>query len=153
MKGWNIAVIIILSVIIGILLGRTCFKSPTIEYHTKTDTLYVEKIIVDSVPKEVAKTIVRTEYVPIKDTLYIHDSVFVKIPIEQKVYETEDYKAIVSGYKPSLDYMEVRAKEIHINSETVRKTKWGLGFSLGYGIAQKPSPYIGVSLNYNIISW
>ena len=31
------------------------------------------------------------------------DSVRVNVPITQKVYETEDYRAYVSGYQPSLD--------------------------------------------------
>jgi len=37
------------------------------------------------------------------------DSVSVEIPITQKVYETDRYRAVVSGYKPSLDDIYIPA--------------------------------------------
>lgn len=41
------------------------------------------------------------------------DSIPVLIPITSKEYKTDNYRAIVSGYKPSLDFMEVfKDKEI-----------------------------------------
>lgn len=153
MKDVVAVIAIILALVAGFLIGRDLNKAPTIVYKEKTDTLYIEKIKIDSVPKEVAKIEIRTEYIPVVDTAYIHDSVFIKIPIEQKTYETEDYKAIISGYKPSLDYMEVRCKEVQITHEIAKKDKWGLGVSLGYGFGKTASPYIGVSVNYNFLTW
>ena len=153
MKNIFAILAILVSLVLGFLIGRDCNSEPTIVYKEKTDTLYIEKTKIDSVPKEVAKIVIKTEYIPVTDTAYVHDSIYIKIPIEQKTYETEDYKAIVSGYKPSLDYMEVRCKEVQITHEIAKKDKWGLGVSVGYGFGKQISPYIGVSVNYNLLTW
>ena len=70
------------------------------------------------------------------------------IPITSKEYKTDDYRAVVSGYKPSLDFMEVyREKEII----TLKPKRWGLGLQVGYGY---PSGlYVGGGVSYNLFMW
>lgn len=72
----------------------------------------------------------------------IQEPVYVPVPITQKEYQTENYRAWVSGYKPSLDSVWVYPEKIIIR-ETPRK--WGIGVIAGYGIGRDGlSPYVGV---------
>ncbi len=81
------------------------------------------------------------------------DSVDVEIPITQKVYESEDYKAYVSGFEPKLDSIFVRSKTI---TNTISYTKppdkkfwkdrigFGITAGVGYGLIHKQADvYIG----------
>ena len=81
------------------------------------------------------------------------DSAAVEIPITQKVYESEDYKAYVSGFEPKLDSIFVRSKTI---TETISYTKppdkkfwkdrigFGITAGVGYGLIHKQADvYIG----------
>lgn len=78
------------------------------------------------------------------------DSAKVNVPITQKRYETEDYRAYVSGYQPSLDSLFI-TKPTQIVRITEKPSRWGIGISAGYGIGTKGlSPYIGVGVVYRI---
>ena len=84
------------------------------------------------------------------------DSVSVEIPITQKVYETDRYRAVVSGYKPSLDdiYIYQPTQIVQVKSKPKR---WGVGIQVGYGVTLKQtpqfSPYIGVGVSYNLFQF
>ena len=81
------------------------------------------------------------------------DSVEVLVPITQKTYETEDYKAWVSGYEPNLDSLELYRPTI-IKTMTVRKQpRWGIGVAIGAGygvINKKPDVFVGVAGYYRL---
>lgn len=78
----------------------------------------------------------------------IHDTIYIPIPMQRKVYQTEDYRAVVSGFRPSLDSMTIyRKKEIVYN----RDRNFGIGVVGGYGIGRNGlSPYVGIGLYYRI---
>ena len=84
------------------------------------------------------------------------DSVSVEIPITQKVYETDRYRAVVSGYKPSLDdiYIYQPTQIVQVKSKPKR---WGVGIQVGYGVTLKKtpqfSPYVGVGVSYNLFQF
>ena len=112
-----------------------------------------------TIPQPVKETPKRidTVYLPIlidttTDRTVESDSISVLIPITSKEYETDDYRAIVSGYKPSLDFMEVyRDKEIITLSPLQKKKHWGLGLQTGYGY---PSGwYFGIGISCNLFIW
>lgn len=85
-------------------------------------------------------------------TIIVRDSlVFIQVPMEQKIYEGENYKAAVSGYKPTLDWIETYNTTKTI---TPQPKKWGLSISAGYGITPngfEPTLMIGVSRDF--IQW
>lgn len=84
------------------------------------------------------------------DSIIYHDSAKVAIPIETKEYKTDYYKAVISGYKPNLELMEVYTKTQTI-TVTPKKKRWGLGVHVGYGY---PSGwYIGGGISYNLVVW
>lgn len=85
----------------------------------------------------------------------VHDTVTVFVPISQSVYETELYKAWVSGYRAKLDSIEIynRVQTIYVR-EHVKKVRWGLGIQAGYGFFPCGSGvYAGVGVSYNLFQW
>ena len=83
----------------------------------KKDTLtIVDTIRIDN-PVEVIKWKDKLVYIPITDTISIHDTTYIALQFEKKVYQDSAYRAIVSGFKPSLDEIEVYQK-----TQTIVKT-------------------------------
>lgn len=83
------------------------------------------------------------------------DSVSVVVPIEQRVYEGEYYKATVEGYRPSLVDMQLKIPEVLVTeTKTVTKRKlWSvtIGPQLGYGITPAGMhPYAGVGVTFGL---
>ena len=85
------------------------------------------------------------------------DSVRVIVPITQKSYETDEYKAWVSGYEPNLDSIFVFPKTTVIHERSYKPpNKWHIGITGGYGYgfkSKQAEPYIGISITYSIISF
>ena len=98
-------------------------------------------------PMPVYETLIREvpEVFPIYVTLggdTIREPVYIPVPITQKEYSTDNYRAWVSGYKASLDSVWVYP-ETKIIREKPRR--WGIGVIAGYGIGRNGlSPYVGV---------
>jgi hypothetical protein len=74
------------------------------------------------------------------------------IPVSSAVYETEDYRAVVEGYKPRLASMELYPKVTTItNTVTITgRPRWALtgGIGVGYVPGRGIEPYLGISLGY-----
>ena len=88
--------------------------------------------------------------------LKTQDSVTVQIPITQRVYETERYRAVVSGYQPSLDDLLIYQPSQVVRIKDKPK-RWGIGVQVGYGMTVKGTPqfapYIGVGVSYNLFTF
>ena len=81
------------------------------------------------------------------------DSARVIVPITQKTYETDDYKAWVSGYEPELDSINIyRRTETVTNTLYLDKNRrrWGVMTGIGAGISHKGTvtPMVGVMIGY-----
>ena len=78
------------------------------------------------------------------------DTIYVLVPVTQKEYVSENYRAWVSGYNAALDSIYVFPKTVYI-TQTMPARKWGLGVVGGYGIGRYGfSPYVGVGVYYKI---
>lgn len=123
---------------------------------THTDTIVQEK------PVYYAKKVVDTVFVPVTDTLRERDTLWLALEREQKAYRDSLYEAWVSGYDPALDsiriYAPVQVVTVTERIPVVRRTHWGIGISAGYGATLQDktvrlSPYIGIGVSYNLLSW
>ena len=162
-KGPIIYIVILALFILSFGLGRYTAKPETIlEERERIDTLVIRDTLTHYVPKYVHRHTRDTIRVPIRET--IHDTVAVYLPRETRVYEDARYRAEVSGYRPSLDRIDIYTQTQVVTKDVTQvvkqKTRWGLGISAGYGVAIntaeqafKPAPYIGVGIHYNLISW
>ncbi len=148
---------ILVCLLIGLVVWMRCNPHDPSPVYVKGDTVRIRDTIRDTIPKPVKETLKRTDtvYLPIlidttTDRTVEDDSVPVIIPITSKEYKTDDYRAVVSGYKPSLDLMEVyREKEI-ITLKPKQK-RWGLGLQVGYGYPG--GLYVGGGVSYNLFMW
>ena len=130
---------------------------------TTYDTIYSSNTIIEH------DTLYLTQFVPIRqevvriDSVYVNDTIFVPIPIEQKVYLTKDYRAVIEGYKANLLSLEIYREQKHTfdsilvnQSTTITKYKRPrLTLSIGPGIGydgRKLSPFIGIHAGWVIWS-
>lgn len=97
------------------------------------------------------------ENIPPQEMSDERDSMAVEIPITQKRYDGDDYRAYVSGYEPSLDSIFVFPKTTTIRERAYKPpNKWHIGITAGYGYgfsSKHAKPYIGVGITYSIISF
>ena len=163
-KSWMflVAFILIWSLAVFYAGRNWAIKRDISGYAERVDTLVVRDTIVQEKPFYRTISQVRTEYVPVCDTIRIQDTLFVPVPIETKVYEDSLYRAEVSGYRASLDRLEIYQQE-RIITQTIpvqvkERKRWGIGVQAGYGVSTpngKPvlSPYIGIGVSYDLIRW
>ena len=136
---------------------------------TRTEILEIrdtiEKISYDTifVDRPIAYKVKKIKHDTVRITDIKHDSVDVILPVIQKEYRDSAYSAWVSGYQDvNLDSIQVYQKNIFTeinNTKYVTKYKnrpFSLGIQVGYGfdfMNRQYSPYVGVGLQYNIISF
>lgn len=90
---------------------------------------------------------------------FMRDSAEVVVPITQKKYETEDYRAYVSGYEASLDSLYLYRKTVREVVVAAAKPQgtvtarlgFGLAAGAGYGIIHKqPDIFVGAVVSYRL---
>lgn len=119
---------------------------------TKIDTHVVEKPVL----KE--KRVTDTVFVAIEvhDTTTINDTLYMRLEFETKTYQGEDYLAKVSGYNPSLYYIETYPKtkviKESVTQSVTNRNTLGVGIEVGYMTALSVPIYLeyGRMLNDNI---
>lgn len=124
------------------------------------EVVEVEVIRTDTV--RITDTILRVQPIctikRVTDTLLIHTTdtlmreVVVSLPREERVYEDSTFRAVVSGYRPSLDTMQVYHRHSVVKvTERITPPRWSLGLQGGVGVTPKGiQPYIGVGVAYRL---
>ena len=141
------------------LLGRRSVKPEIVKIHRK-DTVVVRDTVRETVlvPKVRYLTRVDTVLLPVPgDTVEVP----VLVPISRKVYEGEDYRAVVSGFRASLDTLDIFRKTQTVTNTVVQRVevpgkpkRWGIGVSAGYALTpQGVKPYIGAGISYSFITF
>ena len=139
-------VLFLVGVLIGWLPKGRLQKETIVE---KRDTLIIRDTVKEykPVPVEVVKEKWKTQLVEVKDTVRIHDTLYLNLPIEKKVYKKEDYYAEVTGYNPSLTYIEVYPKTVYV-TETIRRKDKCNYLSVGAEACYIGTVYIPIYLEY-----
>ena len=141
------------------LLGRRSVKPEIVEIH-RTDTVVVRDTVRETVLVPKVRYLTRVDTVLLKvpgDAVKVP----VLVPISRKVYEGEDYRAVVSGFRASLDTLDIFRKTQTVTNTVVQRVevpgkpkRWGIGVSAGYALTpQGMKPYIGAGVQYNFLSW
>jgi len=151
------------ALVAAFLFGRVTVKNaPIIEERVDTVVVYKIDTITRNKPIYVTNRVVDTMLVKVRDTLMLRDTVYMALEREQKEYTDSLYRAWVSGYQPTLDSILIYAttKIVEIERVIERKPKrWGIGVSAGFGATVSRDrtvnlePYIGIGINYNLVSW
>lgn len=160
MNGKRLLLTLTAVLCIGFLAGWFSRVPARVEdFIEKVDTLIVRDTIMRDRPVFVARYLVRTDTVKLAlhDTTLRVDSVLVDVPIERRIYEEDSlYRAVVSGYRPSLDSLLVYRTTTEITKfvPVPVKKRWGVGIQAGYGFSRQGiSPYVGVGISYNLINF
>jgi len=141
------------------LLGRRSVKPEIVKIHRK-DTVVVRDTVRETVLVPKVRYLTRVDTVLLKvpgDTVEVP----VLVPISRKVYEGEDYRAVVSGFRASLDTLDIFRKTQTVTNTVVQRVevpgkpkRWGIGVSAGYALTpQGVKPYIGAGISYSFITF
>ena len=136
-------IICVLCTILGFIIGTSINKT---EIKTVTETKFVRDTIKEEIPIPIPTPfeVVKTEFVEIEKEVvkYENDTTLkVPIPIEQKIYKTDKYKATIEGYNPRLLDMEIYENK-EIQYVTTHETKYKnpkLQLGIGAGVSYLPN--------------
>ena len=166
MKGWQYiltGVGIAVAVLIGFLIGQKHpQKLPVEPIKEKVDTLLIFDTLTLTKPVFVEKIQLDSVYMPVTDTLLKHDTLYVYLEREQIQWQDSLCRVYASGINPQVDSVTHFVQETIVNREisvpVKVKSRWGLGIQVGYGAGVNGkqvylTPYVGVGISYNILSW
>jgi len=125
------------------------------------DTVYIEKWLPQPIeePKDSTTLTPKIVYLkvpyPVHDTTAVHDtttvrdSVLVEVPIVEKTYEGENYKATIRGFQPELTSIWVNEKQTVIKVPYRKHWTFTVGPQGGIGITPKGiQPYLGGGITF-----
>lgn len=164
--GWYIVGVVTLIALMALafLAGRWAAGEANNDWEETTDTLIVKDTVrvLDPQPQLVTQEVVKYKYVMVDrvDTLLERDTVIqVKenvavIPITQKTYtDSTTYRAVVSGYDPRLDEIEIYRENMIVTQVKKERIRWAIGATAGAGLGlfnRQPDVFVGVGVTYNI---
>ena len=162
MKGWKyiltgigVAVAILILFLFDRIIPRNAPQEPQ---SIRVDTLFIRDTIKVTEPVYVTRRMVDSVLVPVADTIRLMDTLYVFLEREQIRWEDSLSVVYVSGVRPEIDSVIHYAESMVIVKEIpvvrVEKTRWGVGIQAGAGATRDGlTPYVGVGVSYNILSW
>ena len=156
--SWSkfLQVLAVLMVVSGVLLWSDLHRrdtTPTTVVKTVRDTLVIHDTITAYKPVPFNVYVVDTMWVPV--TVSKTDTMWAQLPRTAKVYQDSTYRAVVSGFRPSLDTISVyqRTKVITVtNNVRIPPSRWSWGVQAGVGVNAGGSvtPYLGIGIQYRL---
>ena len=156
--SWSkfLQVLAVLMVVSGVLLWSDLHRrdtTPTTVVKTVRDTIILHDTITAYKPVPFNVYVVDTTWVPV--TVSKTDTVWAQLPRTAKVYQDSTYRAVVSGFRPSLDTISVyqRTKVITVtNNVRIPPPRWSWGVQAGVGVNAGGSvtPYLGIGIQYRL---
>lgn len=150
---------IVVAILIGFLVGRRCPRNSPGEPPTpRVDTLFIRDTFKVTEPKFITRRVVDSIPYPVTDTIRVRDTLFVLLERQQVTWEDSLARVYASGVDPVVDSVIHFTKEMVITKEIpvirVKKTRWGIGVQAGVGAGKDGlTPYLGVGVSYNLLSW
>lgn len=148
----NICLGMVIGAVAGLLLFAY-FKPPKTTIKTEMEEVIVRDTIIVLKPTEIERRIVDTLYVAVRDTIVRNDTTYVTLPREEKEYADTTYRAVVSGYSPRLESIEVFPTTIYRTKTEYQNQKFSLGIQVGIGYCGEIKPYIGIGVSYNLFNF
>ena len=142
----------VIGAVAGLLLFAY-FKPPKTIIKTEVEEVIVRDTIIVLKPTEIERRIVDTLYVAVRDTIVRNDTTYVTLPREEKEYADTTYRAVVSGYSPRLESIEVYPTTIYRTKTEYLNQKFSLGIQVGIVYCGEIKPYIGIGVSYNLLNF
>lgn len=148
-------VVMLFALLSAFYMGRnsvepTIVEKPRVVY----DTIIRKKIVHDTIWRD--RVVYRDMPVIVEDvdTVRITDTIKVAIPIYNYHFKDDLYDIKAEGYDVKINSVTVYPRTEYRTQVVKDKNKWGLGIHAGYGLTKYGlSPYIGIGVSYNLITW
>lgn len=163
MKKKLLYVVLALSVLLNVFLAGRAAKAE----HERADE-WADKVVVDTFvvrdtiriveptpteEKEVGADTVWMERI-VKDSII--DTVYVRVPITQRIYEDKRYRAVVQGYQPRLVSLDIYNDKTYVYSHKtiVKPAKMAVSVGVYGGLGPRGLDYgVGVMVGFPVYSW
>ena len=130
-----------------VIAGVTCFllgrqagrKVADLPVKVQTDTLVIRDTIREKYPVYVDRWRTRTELVEVHDTVRLNDTLWQAVEIERRVYQGDDYRAVVEGWRPQLAEIAVFPKTVYLQTEIAQPAPTRPRVRFGFGAAAGPA--------------
>lgn len=158
-KGVLVVMGIVSAILIGFLVGRRCDRNaPGDPVSPRVDTLLIRDTFKVTEPKKETIKVVDSVLVPVTDTIRVTDTLYVILERQQVIWEDSLARVYSSGIDPHVDSVIHFTGKMVITREIpvieVKNTRWGLGVQAGVGAGKDGlTPYLGVGVSYNLLSW
>lgn len=154
--------IISIAVLIAVFLAGFHFgkvDAPEVQYQIDTlmvrDTITIEKPVVEE------RVLLQEVFLPVTDTIMMRDTIYVALQREQVIWKDSLSVVYASGVMPEVDSVKHLITERIVTEKEVvevrTRTRWGVGIQAGYGIGLsgdvRMTPYVGIGVTYNLLSW
>lgn len=137
--------------LLGYIFGRTHKRN--VEVRVQTDTLTVRDTIVVDHPVDVERVVRDSILVAVRDTIRERDTLVMVLQRESRTYKGKDYTAVVSGYDPSLERIEVYPTVTTITrTETVteKTSPWRFNVVVGVDYGRMEERYVTPNIGAEI---
>lgn len=140
---------LLLAVGLGFVGGRRSVTRPLLE---RVDTLVIRDTLVDYRPVVTEVRTVRVDTVRLavaqpSDTVVIHDTVKVEVPIVFSRYTGDNYDIGVSGFRTELEYVKLYPQtKIVTKGYSIEPKRWGFGVAVGPSVLVAPSGRVNAGL-------
>ena len=98
--------VVLTCILAGWLVGRY-HKEKSVVVTERVDTVFVHDTFTIEKPILKESKIIETMLVAVRDTIVKNDTTYIPLPRESKTYGDDRFTAVVSGYKPSLDRLDI----------------------------------------------
>lgn len=154
-----LALAVLLAVAASFLFGGYIGRKYAGKALNRPDTVTITKWVAAPIPEPVTKPVLPKLYLlPVHDTTAVHDtthttdSVLVEVPIVEKTYEGENYRATVRGFQPELVDMWVKERETTITVPYRKRWSVTVGPQVGIGITPNGiQPYAGAGVTFGYL--
>lgn len=148
---------VLLAAFASFWLGSTITRKRYESALNHPDTVIVEIWVRDTIYQPKDSLVIRwqTAYLPVHDTTFVHDttavvdSVLVDVPISEKHYVSENYRATVRGYRADLVDIWIKQRETIVTVPYRKHWSWTIGPQAGFGITPEGwRPYAGIGATF-----
>jgi hypothetical protein len=156
-KGIISIALLAVTFFVGFRIGRG--DAPDVRIQTDTlmvrDTITIEKPVVEE------RILLQEVFLPVTDTIMMRDTIYVALQREQVIWKDSLSVVYASGVMPEVDSVKHFISERIVTEKEVvevrTRTRWGVGIQAGYGIGLsgdvRMTPYVGIGVTYNLLSW
>lgn len=140
---------LLLAVALGFLGGRRSVTQSLLE---RVDTLTIRDTLVNYRPVVTEVRTVRVDTVRLAvahppDTVVVHDTVEVEVPMVFSRYSGDNYDIGVSGFRTELEYVKVYPQtKIVTKGYSIEPKRWGFGVAVGPSVLVAPSGRVNAGL-------